>query len=588
MAGGRAAPRAGLRTPWAALALAIASLGGVVAGSGIVMTPPSVAGRAVDIHGAAVAGAAVKVRQGASLVASGSTDAHGRFQLSGGSRLRSIEVDLAAPDYLLARAGGPVVVLHRRPTVQGRAIDDAGAGIAYARVSVELSGGATVEAMTDGDGFFSFDVGLLPGRALVMVIAPGHDAYESLADLAADAVDQVPATMARQLAWIELTTDPAGFAPKLDGSPLAGCERTPCSAAVLAGNHEVTIDDSLYVPWTASLALYEGAHVPLVVSLQRKIGTLAIAAPAGPDALLLVDGQAVPAGGWTGTLPTGTHMVSFTSADRWPWSQAVEVRWNETTNVSVGASTIATDGDQAFLANMAAYLDSLPGRYGVYLSDLIGSRVIAYHAGDSMEAASVIKLPLAVYVEQQAQAGALKMDDQVQLQDTDFMGGTGTLQSTNSPGDKISYHDLLALLVQQSDNTAWQALDRVLGSDKVDAYAASIGAPDCHQQDDQCTAAEAGRVTAQLAAGKLLDAGHTRDLVNLLETTVFNDRINYYLSGMPIAHKVGMDGGVMNDTGVVFAGRPFVVSVFTDSDDPDLGIEVIRLISRAAAQLYGR
>lgn len=588
MAEGREGPRAGLWTPWAALALAILSVGGVVAGSGAVMAPASITGRAVDIHGAAVAGAVVQLRQGTTVVATGSTNTRGLFHVSGGSRIKSTAIELDAAHYLPARTNGAVTVLHHRPIVQGRAIDENGAGIAYALVRVELTGGAIVEAMSDGEGFFGFDAGLVPGRALIMVIALGHDAYEGIAALGADEVEQVPATMPRQLAWIQLATDPAGIAVKLDDAPLPGCDRTPCSVAAAAGNHVVSIDDQLYLPWTAPVALYEGSRLDLTIPLQRKTGTLAVASPGGPDALLLVDGQAVPAAGWTGTLATGTHVVSFSAADRWPWSHAVEVRWNETTSVAVAAPAIAAGSDQAFLANMSAYLDALPGHYGVYLSDLSGSRVIAYHANDSMEAASVIKLPLAVYVEQQAQTNALKMDDQVQLQDTDFMGGTGTLQGTRSPGDKISYHDLLAVLIQQSDNTAWQALDRVLGSDKVDAYAASIGAPDCHQQDDECTALEAGQLAAQLAAGRLLDGDHTKDLLSLLETTAFNDRINYYLGGLAIAHKVGMDGGVMNDTGVVFAGRPFVVSVFTDSDNPDQGIEVIRLISRAAAQLYGR
>ncbi len=168
------------------------------------------------------------------------------------------------------------------------------------------------------------------------------------------------------------------------------------------------------------------------------------------------------------------------------------------------------------------------------------------------------------------------------------MGGTGTLYYTASAGDSYSYQDLLALLIQQSDNTAWQALDRVLGSDNVDAYAASIGAPDCHQADDNCTAQEAGVMLARLASGTVLDAAGRQLLLQLLETTAFNDRINYYLGGDTVAHKVGMDGGVMNDVGIVYAGHPFVISMFTDGDNPDQGVQAIRDVARAATRYYSR
>jgi beta-lactamase class A len=85
----------------------------------------------------------------------------------------------------------------------------------------------------------------------------------------------------------------------------------------------------------------------------------------------------------------------------------------------------------------------------------------------------------------------------------------------------------------------------------------------------------------------VLNAAYTQVLLNLLETTVFNDRINYYLGGTTVAHKVGMDGGVMNDAGIVYLqGRPFVISMFTDTDDPDVGVQAIRDVARAAYWFY--
>lgn len=103
-----------------------------------------------------------------------------------------------------------------------------------------------------------------------------------------------------------------------------------------------------------------------------------------------------------------------------------------------------------------------------------------------------------------------------------------------------------------------------------------------------CTAQEAGTLFVKLAGGSVLSPTSTQLLLGLLESTVYNDRINYYLPGLTIAHKVGMDGGVMNDCGIVYApGSPFVVCVFTDGSDPNTGIQAIRDISRAANHYLG-
>jgi hypothetical protein len=57
--------------------------------------------------------------------------------------------------------------------------------------------------------------------------------------------------------------------------------------------------------------------------------------------------------------------------------------------------------------------------------------------------------------------------------------------------------------------------------------------------------------------------------------------------GVTIAHKVGMDGSVWNDCGVVLQlTRPFAICVFTAVADPTQGIQVIRDVARAAAWHY--
>jgi len=246
-------------------------------------------------------------------------------------------------------------------------------------------------------------------------------------------------------------------------------------------------------------------------------------------------------------------------------------------------------GDAAGFTNaLRAYLGSQGGgSYGAYLEELGSGATIGVNDTTDLEAASVIKVPEAIYLLRQVDAGQVKLDDMVTLQAGDFMSGTGSLYGTAKPGDQYSYRQLLTLLIQQSDNTAWLALRRVLGDASINGYAASIGAGDCDQVSDECSPRSVGHMLAQLARGRLISASSTQMLLGLLETTIFNDRINYYLPNVTIAHKVGMDTSVRNDCGVVFLSNdPFAICVFTTVDDVDQGTQVIRDIARAAAWHY--
>ena len=555
----------------------------MVGATGFMVTPAKVSGRVVDIHGRPIPDARVTLVAAAGSDASTHSASDGTFALAGGYRIEGYVVEISAPGFLTARrqASG-VAVLRRAPIVQGRILDETGAAVAGAWVAA--SGGQTV---SDSDGFFWL-TGLRPGVTDVTVFAADHDPWQHQVNLGPDHIEQLAPVTPRQFGELDLATDPGGVAPTLDGVPIPSCPATPCAVAVAVGDHEVAVDSPLYVPWSQPFSLVRDQQVALTIKLQRKTGVLSVSVPALNGGELWIDGSPVSPTGWSGELPTGHYSIVFRSADSWPWFGSADVQWQQRTDVQV-APALVVPGDQgAFLSGLSGYLGALGGQYGVWLEDLGSGRQTGYHASDSMEAASVIKLPLALYLLDQAAQGKLKLTDTVQLEDADFMGGTGSLYYNNAPGDSFSYQDLLDLLIQQSDNTAWQALDRVLGADKVDAYAASVGAPDCQQLSDNCTAGEAGEMLARLASGTVLDAPGRQLLLGLLENTAFNDRINFYLGGTAVAHKVGMDGGVMNDSGIVYASRPFVISMFTDTDNPDQGVQAIRDVSRAAAKYYSR
>ncbi|HEY4025593.1 MAG TPA: serine hydrolase [Candidatus Dormibacteraeota bacterium] len=569
---------------WIAVA---ASLVATTAAAAWTATPVPSTGRLVDANGQPVAGAVVTApASSVAAAAEAGSDAHGRYRV-GAERWPYTPASLSVRvvGFVPAHTTGGLLVLRRWPLVTGHVVDDTGAAVAGAVVSLTVAGSVVRVVMTDLDGRFGVDVLALGGSAVVAAASDLHDPAVQEVSLAVDRSAIVQLTLARQFAKLHVESDPAGQAPLVDGQPAPDCAATPCDAAVLAGDHQVAFGGDLFVPWQADVQAGKGDTIAVSAKLERKTGTLTVSSPAGE---LVVDGQSVPGASWSGVVPTGQHTIGFRSPRTWPFFQQVDVRWTQTTQAAVAPSAVGSDPG-AFASGLRAYLDAQGGgTYGVYLEELGSGSTIG--AGDTtpLEAASVIKMPEAVYLLHQVDSGLVTLGQQVDLHPEDFMSGTGSLYGTAHPGDRYTYQQLLTVLIQQSDNTAWRALRRVLGDAAINGYAASIGAGDCDQVTGWCTARSAGHMMAQLARGRLIGADSTRLLLDLLESTIFNDRINWYLGNVTIAHKVGMDGSVRNDCGVVFlSSNPFAICVFTTVDDVDQGIQVIRDIARAAAWHYG-
>jgi hypothetical protein len=570
-----------------ALGASVLAAGGAGVWAG---TPLSSSGQFVDPAGHPVAGAVVSAAATPlSPAAQAISDGQGRYRV-GDWRWPSAPPVLAvwAPGFLPARTSGGRLTLHRWPRLAGQVVDDAGAAVPGAVVTVDRAGTVVAAAMTDLDGRFAVVVPAAGGAFTATGAGDGHDPGSRGVAVGVDQSATVRLTLPRQFGILHIESDPAGQAPQVDGAAPPDCPATPCDARVQVGAHQVTFGGDLYVPWQSDVQVDQGATAGVSAPLVRKTGTLTVAAPSGGE--LALDGQDVSGSAWTGQVPTGQHTVTYTSDGTWPFAQQYGVTWNGTTQANLTPAAVAGAGDAAgFTAGLRAYLAAQGGGLsaGVYLEELRSGATIGAGDTDELEAASVIKVPEALYLLREVDAGQVELDDQVTLEGADFMGGTGSLDTTAQPGDKYSYRQLLTLLIQQSDNTAWLALRRVLGDGSINAYAASIGAGDCDQVSDNCSARSAGHLLAQLSRGKLVSAASTQLLLGLLETTIYNDRINWYLPNVTIAHKVGMDGSVRNDCGVVFlSSDPFAICVFTTDDDVDQGTRVIRDIARAAAWHY--
>lgn len=113
--------------------------------------------------------------------------------------------------------------------------------------------------------------------------------------------------------------------------------------------------------------------------------------------------------------------------------------------------------------DLAEILQPAGGAFGVIVYDVTQNRSIyAENTSTRFRAAGLINLPIAITAYMLAQEGQLDMSEQLTMQASDIVGGTGVLQR-QPPGTDYSILTLCELMLSQSDNTASNMVLRRIG-----------------------------------------------------------------------------------------------------------------------------
>jgi len=227
----------------------------------------------------------------------------------------------------------------------------------------------------------------------------------------------------------------------------------------------------------------------------------------------------------------------------------------------------------------------LPGTVGVYLTDLASGQTASLNPMATFYGARTLKVPIAMAVLWLVGQGRLSLDQTIAYLPQDFQAGTGTLQATIRPGDRISIRRLLDLMTTVSDNIARNMLERYIGSVTIRRYMTSIGVTPPYDPVAR-TVTPYGLNQALIA----LDTGrsgllpeHTRLLLGFMENTVHRTRIPAKLpQGVTVANKIGTWPGEVHDMGLAYApDRSFAISVLTKGIAERQGEEAIANIASA-------
>jgi beta-lactamase class A len=238
----------------------------------------------------------------------------------------------------------------------------------------------------------------------------------------------------------------------------------------------------------------------------------------------------------------------------------------------------------------------IPAAIGLDVLDLNTGYHTGFNAAKSMPAASTIKVPVMVEVFEGLESGRFDLNRRLTLEPGDKDYGSGDLAG-DSIGETFSVAQLLAKMIDISDNTATNMLIRLVGRRNINRRMADLGLDHTHLTGDvrtdawsirqalRTSPADLVHLLTLMARGELVDEWSSNEMIALLKADQINTLLPEPLpDDVAVAHKTGSLFDTLNDAGIVYANEtPYVIAVMTTAlPSQDLGRAFIRRISRMA------
>ncbi|MDZ8080653.1 MAG: serine hydrolase [Nostoc sp. DcaGUA01] len=237
---------------------------------------------------------------------------------------------------------------------------------------------------------------------------------------------------------------------------------------------------------------------------------------------------------------------------------------------------------------------------GVFLVDLDTGNYVDINASTSFPAASTIKVPILIAFFQDVDAGKIRLDEMLTMQQDMIAGGSGNLQY-KAAGTQYAALEVATKMITISDNTATNMLiSRLGGIEALNQRFRSWGLtttvirnqlPDL-QGTNTTSPKELGNLMAIVSQGNLVSMPSRDLMLDILRRTQRDSLLPSGLgTGARVYHKTGDIGTMLADAGLIIVptGKRYVAAVMVQRPNNDPRAEkLISSISRAAYQEFSQ
>ncbi|GKV56400.1 serine hydrolase [Sporosarcina sp. NCCP-2222] len=217
------------------------------------------------------------------------------------------------------------------------------------------------------------------------------------------------------------------------------------------------------------------------------------------------------------------------------------------------------------------------GNWAVAAEEINNGSTFILQGDRQYYAASLIKVPIMVAAFKLAEKGDLRLRDQLTLEAEDQVGGCGVLQHM-SPGIKLPVHDLVTLMIIQSDNTATNMLIDLVGMERIQSVMREIGMTQSEihhklmivavdRKATNCvTALDVTAVLRLMAKGECVSLHASQQMIHIMKQQQLSNGFTSLLPALQetvvgsindweAASKTGNVEGITHETAILYAGK---------------------------------
>lgn len=233
-------------------------------------------------------------------------------------------------------------------------------------------------------------------------------------------------------------------------------------------------------------------------------------------------------------------------------------------------------GDLVEKASLEA--KNFSGDFSFVIKDLDNPHLkFLYNEDEQFAAASLIKVPILAVTFKAIQERKFSLSTILIVKKKDIVGGSGVIKTMNLPV-RISVRELLENMIAQSDNTATNKIIELLGFEYINEGFGELGLKNTVLKrkmmdfskrkegvENYTTAYDIALTMEKISRQELINKSFSKLAVVFLKRQKVNDRLPRYLpEGVVIAHKTGLERGVVHDAGIVFTPQGnYVICILT-------------------------